>query len=239
MSALDTSCRLSADRELRSRSSDHEAGGRSQPSARDRGPAGRGDAGRDRRCSSWLSRWPPWSRSSPPSSWSDRESKRSVRRTPPLEAPKRKHRGRIGIPPAALAGATSGLGSETGREPSASTEVRDASKAFNSRCPCWKFPLTAADELAFAERAALYLEKQGLDHRTVVQVFDRRARARSGDRRGGGGPRRLSLTPFGLHPGKAELDRGEVGLASRPTDGAGLRPRPPRSRPSISRLVVM
>jgi hypothetical protein len=36
--------------------------------------------------------------------------------------------------------------------------------------PLLEVPVTA-DELAFAERAALYLEKQGLDHQAVVQCL--------------------------------------------------------------------
>ena len=34
-----------------------------------------------------------------------------------------------------------------------------------------EIPITSADELDFAERAALYLEKQGLDHESVVQIL--------------------------------------------------------------------
>jgi hypothetical protein len=37
--------------------------------------------------------------------------------------------------------------------------------------PLLEVPVTAADELAFAERAASYLEKQGLDHQAVVQCL--------------------------------------------------------------------
>jgi hypothetical protein len=37
--------------------------------------------------------------------------------------------------------------------------------------PLLEIPATNADELAFAERAALYLEKQGLDHQAVVQCL--------------------------------------------------------------------
>ncbi len=37
--------------------------------------------------------------------------------------------------------------------------------------PLLEVPVNAADELAFAERAALYLEKQGLDHEAVVQCL--------------------------------------------------------------------
>ena len=37
--------------------------------------------------------------------------------------------------------------------------------------PLLEVPVTPADELAFAERSALYLEKQGLNHQAVVQCL--------------------------------------------------------------------
>ena len=44
-------------------------------------------------------------------------------------------------------------------------------QGFQIALPLLEIPVTSADEVAFAERAALYLEKQGLDHQAVVQVL--------------------------------------------------------------------
>lgn len=44
-------------------------------------------------------------------------------------------------------------------------------EAFQIALPLIDAPFTSADEIAFAERAALYLEKQGLGHGAVVQAL--------------------------------------------------------------------
>ena len=44
-------------------------------------------------------------------------------------------------------------------------------EGFQLLLPLMEIPATSADEIAFAERAALYLEKQGLDHQAVVQTL--------------------------------------------------------------------
>lgn len=44
-------------------------------------------------------------------------------------------------------------------------------ESFQLVLPLIEVPATSADEIAFAERAASYLEKQGLDHEAVVQTL--------------------------------------------------------------------
>jgi hypothetical protein len=44
-------------------------------------------------------------------------------------------------------------------------------QGFQIAMPLLEIPVTSADELDFAERAVLYLEKQGLDHESVVQIL--------------------------------------------------------------------
>ena len=44
-------------------------------------------------------------------------------------------------------------------------------QGFQTAMPLLEIPVTSADEIDFAERAVWYLEKQALDHESVVQIL--------------------------------------------------------------------